>query len=157
MLAIFIQMTMTGNQESVRPNKMTKLQAIFDILAGFMVVDDKAGPPEEQTLLNFLERYREGTGIDFDVHRELELFSNLNGEGFLQRFSSAADALRTLSAQEKKTIMDLAWDMIAADKRITTEEAELFSLIGEHWEQDITPYTKRMEKMSSAKRSLEQP
>lgn len=65
----------------------------------------------------------------------------LTNNGTIDALQRAAFIIKDSSnAKDRRILLDFAFDMIAADGKITDNESELFWLLGNTWDIDIKAY-----------------
>lgn len=126
--------------EGKEATMMTFPQALFVVISGFMAVSGKHDQEAEDRLVELVKETFHKGNLDFDPHEEIEYLAGLSGEEFLTRFAEAVDLLAGIDTGMRKKALDFAFEMILADNKITAEEAELFLLVGEHWQMDTKNY-----------------
>ncbi|MDJ0616779.1 MAG: hypothetical protein QNJ63_08535 [Calothrix sp. MO_192.B10] len=118
---------------------MNKFQAAFEILYFLSCVDGDVDQTELAIVQDFLtSNYG---NINFNPRQIINSLALTNGQGMYDEFKLAANIFKDLSGvQDKLTLLDFAYSLIAADGYVTDEEGQMFYLLGNLWNIDIDRY-----------------
>ncbi len=121
---------------------MNKFKAAFEILYFLSAIDGKVSDTEIDIIIDFLKANQ--SKIDFDPKKVIKSINLLNFDGIVNEFTkSTINFKETSSPQDRITLLDFAFDLIAADGKITDDEAKLFLIIGNTWDINMKKYLNR--------------
>ena len=121
---------------------MNKFKAAFEILYFLSAIDGKVSDTEIDIIIDFLKANQ--SKIDFDPKKVIKSINLLNFDGNVNEFTkSTINFKETSSPQDRITLLDFAFDLIAADGKITDDEAKLFLIIGNTWDINMKKYLNR--------------
>lgn len=118
---------------------MNKFQAAFEILYFFSCIDGNIDQKELEVIKDFLTANY--GNISFNPEQIINALALTTGQGMIDEFKLAANIFKeTSGVQDKLTLLDFTYSLIAADGRVTEEEGQMFYLLGNLWNIDIDRY-----------------
>lgn len=122
---------------------MDKFQSAFEILYILSKADGESTTEEMEAIVEFLNDNSEA--IQFTPSKVAESIDTLTNEGMLEELSRAANIIKQSSgAEDRKTLLDFAIRLIAADGNFSQEEMALFSALADLWNIDVRKYMSSM-------------
>lgn len=118
---------------------MDKFQAIFEVPYFLAGVDGRVDQSEVNVINNFLDaNYGK---IYFNPASVANSICVLSGKGMIDELQRAALVFKNSStAQDRMVVLDFALQLIAADGKITIEESDLFLVLGNILDIDMSRY-----------------
>jgi hypothetical protein len=117
---------------------MDKFQAAFEVLY-LLASSDGVDPAEINVIGDFMQANY--GNLRFDLKTTINSIESMTPQGKAEEFGRAALAFKNLgSAQDRTTLLEFAFKLIAADGWISNTEKQLFLILGNTWNIDINRF-----------------